>query len=565
MKAYIYIRFSDPRQERGSSRERQLQLCLAMCERRGWEVVQIIEDLGRSAWNGNHLKVGNLGKFADRVFAGDIPAGSVLVVEELDRLSRQEARKAQRWIEDVCDTGLEIATVVGERIYSKANLNDNLFAIFEILMRAQAAYEYVERLSRRIKRSYQSRLEAARTQGNAITTQGPMWLKPIGTLPDITWVPIPERLKVIAEILDLIRAGHAAWAVARMLNERGIPSFTGRTWDRTTVVKIVRSSALEGDRAVGEGKNSRPTGEVLVGYYGDPHLPLDVISEARAMLNRRRGGKGRNSGVVNNLFGLKIRCGCCGGRMMLNGYQSRYLVCYDASRGSGCTNKATYRYREFEAAALDNILSLALDESFFRQADKTHMLGLEIATVEKTVKDKQSAIERLLDVLSRISSPSTETRIASLEAEKADLLAKLDVLNAKQTAAKGVATAEAHLARVHGVREALIHPDPEARLPARLRVSEALGQIVDKVLCNVVDGRKELVLRVLNGLAVWRFDNDGNLLGSRDVVSEFEAMSMEEARALVAELGPQQVPPILIAYLKRRGGPTGEVLSGQSA
>src|SRR5947208_2161802 len=105
------------------------------------------------------------------------------------------------------------------------------------------------------------------------------------------------------------------------------------------------------------------------------------------MLDRRRHGSGRNSGTINNLFGQKIRCGECGGRMMQMGYQSRYLTCYEANRGSGCQNKTTYKYRPFEAAALDHILHLALDETFFRQAEKSNHIGLEIASVEKALRD----------------------------------------------------------------------------------------------------------------------------------------------------------------------------------
>src|SRR5665213_2820096 len=117
MHAYVYIRYSTPKQEKGASKERQREDCQALCARRSWSVVEIIEDLGRSAWTGAHLSSGNLGKFAERVRAGDIPAGSVLVVEKLDRLSRQEARITLRWMEDLCAAGLSIATVSGDRLY----------------------------------------------------------------------------------------------------------------------------------------------------------------------------------------------------------------------------------------------------------------------------------------------------------------------------------------------------------------------------------------------------------------------------------------------------------------
>jgi DNA invertase Pin-like site-specific DNA recombinase len=115
--AYIYVRFSSPGQERGSSRERQIELCRAFAEKHGWTIAETIEDLGISAWKGAHLRVGNLGQFAKRVQAGKIEPGSVLVVEHLDRLSRQDPRTTQRWLEDVTDAGLAVANVSNGRIF----------------------------------------------------------------------------------------------------------------------------------------------------------------------------------------------------------------------------------------------------------------------------------------------------------------------------------------------------------------------------------------------------------------------------------------------------------------
>ena len=512
MDAYIYVRFSTAQQEQGSSRERQLADCRAFVERMGWrEVGPPIEDLGRSAWKGDHLKSGQLGKFAKRLHDGLIPPNSVLVCENLDRLSRQKARVTQRWIEDICDAGLSIATVAGGKVYNADNLNENLLSLLEVLFIAEGANRYAEMLSRRVKGSYEKRLAEARENGTAITTVGPAWLSAVGERPDIQWVPINERVKVVREIFDLTCAGHAPWAIARMLNERPWPSFGGRNWERTSIVKILRNRAVEGDYVVGTGKNSAPTGEVLVGYYGEPVVPLDVVAQARAMLDRRRRGKGRNSGAVNNLFGQKLRC-ACGGRMMLTGYQSRYLTCYEANRGNGCTRKGTYKYRPFETAALDAILHFALDETFFRQAKKSSIIGLEIAGVEKAIRDKETEANRLVNLLSRIDSPSTEAGLMRAEQRLASLKDKLVALKLGLAQAEGAASADAHLARVHGIRDALNHAEAEVRLPARLRVSEALQGVIQYIECETVAGERRVELSLVGGTYAVRFDNDGKML-----------------------------------------------------
>ncbi len=550
MDAHIFIRFSTRQQEEargGSSYERQLQVCRDYVQRMGWNEVSLIEDLGRSAWKGDHLRKGNLGKFAKGLLARDVPP-CVIVVEELDRLSRQKARETKRWIELICAAGHSVATANGGRIYSEQTLDENLLAMMEILVKAEAAHEYSERLSRRSKGSYEKRKREARENGTAITSNGPAWLKAVGKRPNIKWEPIPERVRTIREIFDMAVDGDAPWTIARVLNSRpNCPSFGGRQWERTSIVKIVRNRAVEGDYVVGEGKNQKPTGEVLVGYY-PPIVPLDVVTEARTMLDRRRReGKGRNSGAVNNLFGQAIRCGQCGGRMMLMGYQSRYLTCYEAGRGNGCDQRASFKYRPFEKAALDAILPIALDDAFFRQAEKSNYLGLEVAETKKAISDAKAETKRAYDLWSRTQSTTAESRLLEIEAELRGLEEKLSELQDKLYAAQGVATAQAHIARVVEFREALRDPVDAVRLPARLRALEAIKGINTKVNCFVRVGQREIVLTTmeLEGAAgpamAFRFDNGGTLLASFDVMTMIEEyaakVTPEEMASVVAASG----------------------------
>lgn len=542
MNCLLYIRFSTPKQEDGSSKERQLEDGHAFIEQNNWTIAEPpICDLGRSAWKGVHLSKGNLGKLAKRIFDGDIPPGTILVCEELDRLSRQKARITLNWIQRVCDAGILIATTKSKKLYSSENLDENLLTIMEILMKAQANWEYVEMLAHRVKRSYDDRLKQARIDNTAIGSQGPAWLEAVGKRPNIKWVPRPERVRVVREIFDLAIAGHAPWTIARIFNDRGEKSFTGIAWERTSVVKIIRNRAIEGDYVVGEGKQQTPTGEVLLGYYKNPDfpeptVPLDVVAKARENLDQRKHkgpGRGRTREAVNNLFGQKIRCAECQGRMSLSGYQNRYMVCYEASRGNGCTHKSVYHYRNFERAALDSILPLALDDRFFRKAQKSNHLGLEIAAIEKAVRDWTAKSGRAYDMWDKEQTPTAKVRYLEAEAEIVKLGAKLDGLNRQHAQAKGAADAEAHLLRVHGVREALTHEDDEVRLPARLRVSEALQGLVEWVACahHWETGEKIITMAALGGAHTVIFYNDGGVRWSMkpgvdntaaDFVDEFD-------------------------------------------
>ncbi len=198
--------------------------------------------------------------------------------------------------------------------------------------------------------------------------------------------------------------------------------------------------------------------------------------------------------------------------MRLTGYQSRYLTCYEANRANGCSHRTTYHYRPFEGAALDTILHFALDERFFRQGAKSNDLTREIAELEKAIRDKRAEADRAYSMWDRTASPAAERRLLECEAEGKRLGDKLATLNSKLEQAKGAASAEAHLKRVHGVREALAHKNEEVRFPARLRVSEALQSVIHYVRCETEDGAKRIELALLGGAYAVRFDAAGQKL-----------------------------------------------------
>lgn len=511
MDAYIYIRFSTPAQEDGSSYERQLEACEKFVREKGWNKVDVIEDLGKSAWKGDHLTKGNLGKFANRIFANEIPPNTVVVAENLDRFSRQEAYTTLEWVKTVCSHGITIATVANSRVYDRDNLKESLMPIMEVLLLAEGAYNYVKNIRTRVDGSYAARLKEARESNTAITAIGPSWLKAEGKRPNIKWIPIPERTKIVREIYDLAAAGVPPWGIARQFNDRKEPSFNGVKWERTAIVKILRSRAVEGDKVVGTGKNSTPTGEVLTGYYGEWVVQPEIVAQARAMLDRRRqGGRGRNVEAIHNLFGRKVECGRCGSRMMTTGYKSGYVTCYEASRGTGCTHRASYRYRPFEKSALDAILHFALDEKFFRQAQQANHLTAEIADTQKAISDKEGEAEYALGLAIKLKSETAERKLAEIEAEVRRLKGVLAKLESQLDQARGAATAEAHLARVHEVRDALVHEDAAVRIPARLRVSEAVQAVVNHIQCDTVEGVKRFELALIGGAYAVRFDNEGN-------------------------------------------------------
>jgi DNA invertase Pin-like site-specific DNA recombinase len=88
--AISYLRFSTVEQKFGNSTERQLKITHDYCARNGLELDEelSIADEGLSGYHGRHVEKGSLGHFLKEIKAGNIPAGTAVVIENLEREAR---------------------------------------------------------------------------------------------------------------------------------------------------------------------------------------------------------------------------------------------------------------------------------------------------------------------------------------------------------------------------------------------------------------------------------------------------------------------------------------------
>ena len=539
MRAVIYIRFSTPKQERGASRDRQLELCQQFCEQRGWPVDEVIEDLGRSAWTGAHLSAGELGLFANRVRDGGVGAGTVLVVEKLDRLSRQETRTTLRWMEDLCAAGLTIATVDGGKVFDDAGLRADLMGVFEILMRAKLANDESQQKSERVLDRIGRNMERARTTGQIITAKAPGWL--IAKADRSGFEIIEDRAQMVRDVYEMAAQGKGARWIAKELNERGIPAWgkwrkpeSTPTWEIGSVKLILSQPSVEGDYVPGFSNTSAKRTKFdqrIVGYY--PRIvDADLVARARAQVESRKTGPrkgGRHTRSVTNLFAGVVVCESCGNRMHLRSSgqpnANRYWQCNFAARRRGCSQKAMFRYDPFERAALDEILHLALDDRYFAEPDQTASSAAVLADLEKAISDQKEQVDRWVEALGRIgASEAIEAKLVDAERSLRNLMAQRDDAAKALEAAKGAVSPAEHLERVRDVRDALDDPDPATRQAARLRVHNAIVGLGCKVVCSVDPGDgRQIGLFLPGGVLACLFDNNGK------VIMRFDGLAFTQA------------------------------------
>lgn len=535
---YIYIRFSTPKQEKGDTIERQLGDCVRYAERRGWSVAETLMDKGKSAWSGAHLESGNLGKFAARVRAGDIPAGSILLVEKLDRLSREGPDVAHDWMREMFRHGLKIAAVgSGDTIFQQGG---SLLGTFEILMKAELAEVESTQKSQRVRSAFATNLKAAHT-GRKITSKAPGWLvlRPDRSGFDL----IPDRAETIRLIYQMSADGFGAPSIARKLNELGRKPFGGwrkgtETWESSSVAMLLRHPGVEGDYVRGWLTPAKVgNGERIIGYYDHRVVDADLVARARAgVASRDKTGGARRTERVNLFSGL-VYCEACAERMNMRttkkAAQYRYFQCSSAHMNRGCDHKALFPYEAFEASALNEILHLVLDDRHFQRPDDSYKASVAVAEAKKALADLTERKRRLLRNASMLEDddPDLQAELVELVGKQAAATEALEAAEKALEIARGAVSPAEHLNRVLGLRNALYAEDVETRSVARMKVADALTGMGVRVLCGTSrNGDRHFNVFMAGGVAFWRF----NVKGEKVMDTEKFAV-LHDTEASVAE------------------------------
>jgi len=342
-RAYSYVRFSTPEQSKGDSKRRQSDLAAAYAARHKLtlDTELTLEDLGVSAYRGKNLDgTAKLGMFLQAVRAGDVAPGSVLLVESLDRISRKEARKAVRVLEEIVEAGVDVVTLGdGEKRYTKDSLDgfDFIMAVL-ILMRAN---EESRTKGKRVAQAWAAKRARQAQSGETLTRLTPGWIEVTAAGKRVL---IPERAAVVRRIFDLFVKGSGCEAIARTLNEEKIPRFGRAThWHKSYVQKILRSSAVIGTMTPHTDDSTTRTPQAPVEGYYPPAVSRELWERAQALIdtNRSRRPAASTLKTQNVLAGL-ARCPACGGTMtrVYKGAGRKggipKLVCVAAKLGTGC-------------------------------------------------------------------------------------------------------------------------------------------------------------------------------------------------------------------------------------
>ena len=367
-KAYSYLRFSSPEQARGDSYRRQTSMAAsyAMSHNLDLDEALTFQDLGVSAYRGLNAETGKLGCLLEAVRMGLIMKSSVILVESLDRLSRQAARKALRLIESILETGVSVVTLTDGREYTLESLDSDPLNLLIALLTFIRANEESAIKSHRIAASWVAKRDRAREQ--PLTARCPGWLRL--TADRKSFVLVPEQAAVVQRIFSDALAGYGVLAISWRLNVEGAPRLTGgsrvgKMWYSASVSRLLNAVSTIGTLqpykvAHSEGRSFRVPLPEIPNYYPAVVSPetferVQKVRDAATSARRRK-----QAGMpAYNIIGRLARCSLCGNSMMLVSKSERghYLVCRQAYGRIGCSFRSI-RYAEVEASIICGLPSL---------------------------------------------------------------------------------------------------------------------------------------------------------------------------------------------------------------
>jgi DNA invertase Pin-like site-specific DNA recombinase len=407
---------STPGQLLGDSLRRQLTSQREYADKHGLDLQEDaqLKDIGVSAFRGKNLGPdAALGQFLQAVRDGKVPDGSVLLVESLDRISRQDVDFGSLSIfADLSRAGIDVHTISDGRVY-KARSPDIGDMITSIIVLKRSNDESAIKSYRETKR-WKERREKAHEQ--PMTGARPGWLSYDKNKK--RYEIIEDRADVVRSIFDDAISGLGVYAITQRLNRAGTPLFSGKkkSWYIAYVIKLLRSHAVLGELTPHKkvaGKRV-PDGDPLPTYY--PRIiPDDVFYQAQTAINsRRNNGDGRNNGAgrkgegFTNPFSGLLRCAYCDAKMVITNKGrgpkgGRYLVCTAAKNRLGCDSTG-WKFNDFETSMFTLVTEIDIESIVREDGSKRSILDGEIAALKGKLAEVIKRRENWSEALEKATS-----------------------------------------------------------------------------------------------------------------------------------------------------------------
>lgn len=438
--AYSYIRMSTDVQLKGNSLERQKEKSREYADENNLELVENFHDIGISAFSGQNVEQGMFGQFLQLVKDGTIPKGSYLLIESLDRLSRQNIMESIPLFIGLLKADITIVTLIDGQIYG-ADKADFQNLLYPMVVLSRAHEESVAK-SYRISKAWASkRLKILEKKLTAIC---PAWLK-------LNYVTnqfdiIADRGVVVRSIFDMADKGYGSYSISKNLNNNNIPTFgSSKGWHDSYITRILNNRAVLGEFQAHKLLNGvyKSEGEVVADYFPNLIDEEQFLRVRQARRKRAVDGAGRKGPAYRNLFTNIAKCAYCGApmRFVHKGPPPKggmFLRCTNSVRNFSCT-ASSWRYSQFETAFLYFVQELDLAETLKNAEQQNERSDIEgrLAVIDEKIIEQKCRLEKTYDLIDSVSSTTEflsrklddiSKIIFNLELEKEDTLQKISKL-----------------------------------------------------------------------------------------------------------------------------------------
>ncbi|WP_435016673.1 recombinase family protein [Tundrisphaera sp. TA3] len=515
---YSYARFSSERQSLGDSTRRQLDASRAWCERNNFVLDESlrITDSGVSAYRGKNVKEGALAGFLKLVEDGKIPTGSILILESLDRLTREEIPEALTLFMKILSAGVTIQTLTPERTHTRSSIGD-IAGIIEPIIIFSRANEESAMKSSRSKANWTQKRKLAR-EGKQVTTHCPWWLE----MGHKGFQEIPDRADVVRKMYEMRSSGLTIPAIQKWLNESGVKPRFAKAWNASMISHILKTRTVLGEyqptRTI-DGKKV-DEGEPIAGFY-PAVVPLDVYHRAQKIKVK----KGRTGDKFCNIFRGVLVSSLTHSPFIVHGQVETYadgtqvttrrLITSGFISQVPGADPARVPYFPFEKGFLQGLQEL--DPADFAPKDETDIsrqlaslsgeiaeVDAKLATIQARIKTAK-AIEPLLDLVETLTEDrqSLQGQLEVLQDQVSNH--RMEVVGEIQSLSRMIANANEEDARI-----------------LRMQIRGRMGTLINKVFLTVeeLDGkvgkRKKWEARCLvffagGGIRFFAVNHDGEV------------------------------------------------------
>lgn len=229
---YSYLRFSTKEQRHGRSTARQTKLAKDWAEAHGYTLsdTRAFADVGVSAFKGRNATEGNLRRFVAAIESGAVEPGSILIVESLDRLSRQDVNLAVELLLSIINRGVIVVTLSDGAIYRAGVQSQAMFA--QLLMSVAIFLRANDESTMKSKRKADvwSAYRQAAARGEYHGGKVPLWIEVVGK----GYRVIESKAQVVRDIFR--DYAHNGYGLARLSAKHKVPPATVGYWLDNPVV-----------------------------------------------------------------------------------------------------------------------------------------------------------------------------------------------------------------------------------------------------------------------------------------------------------------------------------------